>query len=108
MAACAGEACCALTRARLPVSVFGLTEPDPPYVGGERDYGPGVFAQADFERLAEQLAGTAGRFILSINDHPIARAAFSRFAIEEVATTWTISTAATRGGKRVTELIIRG
>ena len=80
---------------------------DPPYVGGEGDYGPGVFDQADFERLAEQLATIAGRFILSINDHPIARAAFGRFAIEEVETTWTIGTVG-GGGKRVTELIVRG
>ena len=79
---------------------------DPPYVGGEEDYGPGVFDQADFDRLAEQLAGIAGRFILSINDHPIAHAAFGRFAIEEVATTWTIGTAA-GAGKRVIELIVR-
>ena len=81
---------------------------DPPYVGGEDDYGPGVFDRGDFERLAEQLTAITGRFILSINDHPVARAAFARFAIEEVETTWTISTASTGGAKRVTELIVRG
>ena len=81
---------------------------DPPYVGCEADYGQGVFGPEDFESMAQQLAGIAGRFILSINDHPIARAAFSRFAIEEVETTYTISTAATGGGKRVKELIVTG
>lgn len=81
---------------------------DPPYVGGEDDYGPGVFDQADFDRLSEQLAAIAGRFILSINDHPIARAAFARFAIEEVETTYTIQTASAGAGKRVTELIVQG
>lgn len=48
------------------------------------------------------------RFVLSINDHPVARAAFGRFSIEEVETTYTISTAAAGGGKRVKELIVRG
>ena len=81
---------------------------DPPYVGGEEDYGPVVFDRGDFERLAEQLAAIAGRFVLSINDHPVARAAFGRFAIEEVETTYTLQTATTGGGKRVTELIVRG
>lgn len=81
---------------------------DPPYVGGEGDYGPGLFERGDYERLAEQLAGIAGSFILSINDTPLSRDVFGRFAIEEVETTWTISTASTGGGKRVTELIVRG
>ncbi len=80
---------------------------DPPYVGGEEDYGPGIFARADYERLAEQLAGITGSFILSINDHTVARAAFADFAIEEVETTYTISTATSGGGKRVKELIVR-
>ena len=48
------------------------------------------------------------RFILSINDTPGAREAFGRFAIEEVETTYTISTASSGGGKRVGELIVRG
>lgn len=81
---------------------------DPPYVGGEGDYGPGVFEAADFERLAEQLAAIAGRFILSINDHPVARAAFGRFDIEEVSTSWTIGTSTAGVAKKVTELIVRG
>lgn len=87
-----------------PETLFYL---DPPYWGCEADYGDG-FGRADFERLAEQLSGISGQFILSINDTPGAREVFGRFAIEEVQTTWTISTAATGGGKRVTELIITG
>ena len=81
---------------------------DPPYVGGEKDYGPGVFDRGDFERLAEQLAVIAGRFVLSINDTAVSRAAFGSFSIEEVETTWTLGTAAAGAGKRVTELIVRG
>lgn len=85
-----------------PETLFYL---DPPYWNCERDYGDG-FAREDFERLAEQLSGIAGRFILSINATPGARDVFGRFDIDEVETTWTLSTASAGGGKRVTELIV--
>lgn len=80
---------------------------DPPYWGCEDDYGVDVFARADFERLADQLAGIAGAFILSLNDTPGVRQVFGRFEIQEVETSWTIGT---RSGaeSRVRELIIRG
>jgi DNA adenine methylase len=79
---------------------------DPPYWDCETDYGTGVFARDDFERLAEQLAGIRGRFLLSINDTPGARAAFSRFEIQPVEVTYSVSTAATGRAKRAGELII--
>ena len=80
---------------------------DPPYVGGEGDYGPGVFDRGDYERLAAQLDGIAGSFILSINDTPTSREAFGRFAIEEVPVTYTLCT--NHGaGQRTGELIVRG
>jgi DNA adenine methylase len=78
---------------------------DPPYVNCEDDYGDG-FAPADFERLADQLAGIAGNFVLSINDAPLAREVFDRFEIQEVDTSWSISTASAGGAKKVRELII--
>ncbi len=78
---------------------------DPPYWNCERDYGVGVFERADFERLADQLAAIEGKFILSINDTPGAREVFGRFAIETVAVTYTIATAAV-GSVRRNELII--
>lgn len=78
---------------------------DPPYIGCENDYGDG-FAPEDFERLAEQLAGLSGQFILSINDTPMARSVFGRFRLEEVETTYTISTATTGHGTRAGELIV--
>lgn len=78
---------------------------DPPYVGCEDDYGDG-FKPEDFERLAEQLSGISGRFVLSINDTPLAREVFSRFQLAEVQTTYTISTATTGGGTRAGELIV--
>ena len=88
-----------------PETLFFL---DPPYWGCEGDYGPGVFERADFERLADQLAGIAGRFILTINATDGAREVFGRFDVGEAETTYTIATAATGGGKRVKELIVRG
>jgi DNA adenine methylase len=78
---------------------------DPPYVGCEADYGDG-FAPEDFARLADQLAGIGGRFILSVNDTPLAREVFGRFRLAEVPTTYTIATATAGGGKRVSELIV--
>lgn len=64
---------------------------DPPYWGSETDYGTGVFARADFARLAQRLSEIAGRFMLSVNDVPQTREAFGRFAIEPVSTRYTIS-----------------
>lgn len=64
-----------------PGTLFYL---DPPYWGNEGDYGAGLFAREDFARLADQLAGIQGRFILSINDRPEVRALFGRFHIEPV------------------------
>ena len=79
---------------------------DPPYWGCEKDYGRDAFERADFERLADLLAGIAGSFILSINDTDGAREVFARFDIETVETTWTIGTNSEAGSKRVTELIV--
>ncbi|OJY63215.1 MAG: DNA methyltransferase [Sphingobium sp. 66-54] len=75
---------------------------DPPYWGSEKDYGAGVFAPEDFARLAVQLAGVAGKFILSINDVPAVREIFAAFQIVEVDTTYTVSGKA----QRASELII--
>jgi DNA adenine methylase len=88
-----------------PGALFYL---DPPYWGNEEDYGVGTFERADFERIAEQLAGIRGRFILSINDTAGARDVFGRFELEEVRTTYGIGTKMTGAGKRVGELIVRG
>lgn len=93
-----------IRRYDTPETLFYL---DPPYWACETDYGPGVFAREDFERLADQLAGIAGRFVLSINDTPGARAVFDRFDVAEVETTYSLGTAATGSGKRVRELIVR-
>lgn len=76
---------------------------DPPYWGGERDYGKGLFAREDYLELADALAALKGRFILSINDVPPVRKIFARFRLAAVPVTYTVS----RGkGRRVRELIV--
>lgn len=105
------ERLAAVTIERLPFAEFiarydapgTLYYLDPPYFGGEADYGKGVFERADFTRLAEQLKAIAGRFILSINDTPEIREAFAAFEFEEVKTTYTI---ASEGSQVAAELII--
>ncbi|WP_156840256.1 DNA adenine methylase [Novosphingobium aquimarinum] len=79
---------------------------DPPYFGCEDDYGAGTFNRADFERLAAILGGARGKFIVSINDTAEIRSTFSAFEIQQVETTWTISTASAGGAKQVSELLI--
>ena len=85
-----------------PGTLFYL---DPPYSGGETDYGKGIFERDDFARLAEQLAGIAGRFILSINDTPEIRDAFKGFQMQEVRTQYTVSCIG--GAQDVMELVVR-
>lgn len=41
---------------------------DPPYWDCENDYGKATFERTGFERLADQLTGLKGRFLMSIND----------------------------------------
>ena len=59
---------------------------DPPYWGCEGDYGKAIFDRTDFQSLATQLAGIAGKFVLSINDVPEIRELFKAFRFEEVKT----------------------
>lgn len=78
---------------------------DPPYAGSEAMYGPGVFGEADFSRLAEQLRGLKGRFMMSLNDTPLVREAFAGFALEEVEVAYSIGVQKP-GRTRFKELII--
>lgn len=64
---------------------------DPPYWGGENDYGRGVFSRADFKRIAEKLEAIEGMFVLSINDVPEIREVFSGFELEPVTLRYSIS-----------------
>ncbi len=74
-----------------PGSLFYL---DPPYFGGENDYGKGMFDRGQFARLAECLRNLKGAFILSINDTPETRRIFDGFHVEEVKLTYSISAGA--------------
>lgn len=76
---------------------------DPPYWGNETDYGDGVFAREDFERLSRVLRGLKGRFILSLNDVAGVRETFAGFRIESVETHYSIGGGV---GKRVGEVLI--
>lgn len=76
---------------------------DPPYWGCETDYGQDVFGRDDFTRLAEQLRGIRGRFLLSINDTPGVREVFAGLHIVEAPTTYTIGA---KASTRAAELII--
>ncbi len=86
-----------------PSTLFYL---DPPYWGNENDYGLGMFARADFQKLAEILAKIQGKFILSLNDKPEVRACFKDFSIQQVSTTYSL--AGNGKSKKVSELIITG
>jgi DNA adenine methylase len=89
-----------LNRYDHPRALFYL---DPPYFGGESDYGKGLFDRDQFTLMAERLAGMSGGFILSLNDRPEVRELFSGFHIEAVNLTYTIAKA---GAKQVSELLI--
>lgn len=85
-----------------PETLFYL---DPPYWGGEADYGKGVFSRDSFGRMAERLALIEGRFILSINDTPEVRRLFGRFRMEERVVPYSIG-AKTGQGVSARELIV--
>ncbi|MEP3892496.1 MAG: DNA adenine methylase, partial [Litorimonas sp.] len=76
---------------------------DPPYWGGEKDYGKGMFSSDDFAKIAEVLAGIKGSFLLSINDVPEIRRIFDGFEFEEVSLTYSVSAA---GRTEAKELLI--
>jgi DNA adenine methylase len=77
---------------------------DPPYHGVENYYGDGIFSRDDFQRLADQLAGIKGKFLMSINDTPEIRESFKGFTIDTVSVTYSCG-ASSR--PRVSELLIR-
>ncbi len=77
---------------------------DPPYIGGEADYGKGLFERGDFTRMAKTLAGIDGAFILSINDTPEIREIFAGFNMDQVRLTYTVGKSAPTG--KAQELII--
>ena len=89
-----------IPRYDTPETLFYL---DPPYLGGESDYGAGIFDRRQYARMAELLAGLKGAFILSINDRPEIRELFGGFQVEPVRLSYTVSAGA---GKEAQELIV--
>lgn len=87
-----------------PSTLFYL---DPPYWGCEGDYGKAMFNREEFARMAEQLAGIKGQFLLSLNDVPGVRELFAGFSIETVETTYSIGLQEHGSGKRG-EVLISG
>jgi len=75
---------------------------DPPYWGGEGDYGADMFSRDQFAAMAGQLASIKGRFVLSLNDRPEVREVFAGFDIAAAATTYSIQ----GGGQTAGEVII--
>jgi DNA adenine methylase len=84
----------ALTRYDGAETLFYL---DPPYWGCEDYYGAGMFGRADFEALAEALAGLRGAWMMSLNDVPGVRSCFARFAIEAVEVRYSLAGPLGRG-----------
>lgn len=74
---------------------------DPPYWGGENDYGPGVFSRADYAEMAEVLGRIKGRFILSLNAVQSVFETFSVFRIEEVDCTYSVAAGRSKAVKEV-------
>lgn len=78
---------------------------DPPYWGGEDDYGKALFGREQFAAMADRLKRLQGGFIMSINDVPEVRRTFDGFLFDEADLTYSISRGA---GTAAQELIIRG
>lgn len=90
-----------ISRYDSPATLFYL---DPPYAGGEADYGKGMFAPEDLVRMARMLAGIDGAFVLSINDTPRMREVFGAFEVDSARLTYTVAREAPAG--KVGELIV--
>ncbi|MFV0294580.1 MAG: DNA adenine methylase [Hyphomicrobiaceae bacterium] len=77
-----------IVRYDTPRTLFYL---DPPYFGGEADYGKGIFDQTQYAKMADILGKIDGAFLLSINDRPEIRETFSGFQVEEVRLNYSVS-----------------
>ena len=77
-----------IARYDRPATLFYL---DPPYWGGEADYGAGLFDRAEYGKMAEVLRALKGRFILSINDVPEIRRTFAGLAMRRVRLSYTLA-----------------
>lgn len=89
-----------IARYDSPQTLFYL---DPPYFGGENDYGKGLFDRDQYALMASALRDLKGAFILSINDKPQMREIFAGFRMDEVRLKYTVSS---EGAVDAAELIV--
>lgn len=76
---------------------------DPPYVGAGQDLYLLGYIEADHKNLADSLKGTPHYWILSYDDHPLVRALYAGFEINEETWAYTITS---KKGNRGVELVI--
>ena len=76
---------------------------DPPYIE-TRDYG-NKFKEEEHRELSDKLKNLKGKFLLTINDHPLSRELYKDFNIKEVQVNYSVSKEAKARGK-YNELII--
>ncbi|MEP4950057.1 MAG: DNA adenine methylase [Paracoccaceae bacterium] len=81
-----------------PNTLFYL---DPPYFGGENDYGKGMFDRDQFAKMAGVLSGIDGAFVLSINDTPEIRDVFGAFNVSEVRLKYTVGVGAAKDAQEL-------
>lgn len=92
-----------ISRFDTPDTLFYL---DPPYYEFEKYYGKDIFGRDDFVKLAEQLRGIKGKFILSLNDVPAVREIFSGFYFHEKKIRWSLGNVSGKNDDLGHELII--
>lgn len=76
---------------------------DPPYFGGESDYGKGIFDRTAFAAIAARIRSMKGAAIVSLNDRPEIREVFAGLQFLEVELLYTVHGGA---GTEARELII--
>ena len=76
---------------------------DPPYIE-TCDYG-NKFKEEEHRELSDKLKNLKGKFLLTINDHPLSRELYKEFNIKEVQVNYSVSKEAKARGK-YNELII--
>lgn len=91
-----------LRRYDRPETLFFL---DPPYMGTEHYYGADLFSPDQYQEIADHLARIKGRFILTINDCPQARAIYKPFRLSTKPLHYTLSD---RKAVKARELIVQG
>jgi DNA adenine methylase len=77
---------------------------DPPYVDTS-GYSVGKFTQDNHKRLSEALGSIAGRFLLTVNEHPLIRSLYDGCFMVERSKQYSIGRS-DAGGKEYAELII--